>query len=386
MKLTHLLLLLLLLALVPTGCATSGGLEDDIMGRPRIRSVSTPSLAQDGGLMPGQSTVTYMEDPVVVRRLIHLPMEEAWPRILDAYRAEGLVPDGIDVDRRLISLSRFEWSRVRGGLPLSTFLECGMSSTGGPLADGARIIGSIISQVSDEGESAVDVVVRFEAYALPFEGSAGRAQDCATTGVLEEEILRRIQSGAAALVQDDPNTDTGIPTSDPGSPAGAVGENPDSPFGVDEVDDWSGPPSPFPVTDLYGPGDKVRVRVSRTRRLTGTFIGLRPDSLLLKRSRIMRLPIDGVLGLEVKKTRPAPVWAGALLGVAAGVAIATSTPLGITGNHDVQGKILNPGLGAVVGGLVGGFLGSSLFGTHWVDVPREAYRSNPAFGPGRINP
>jgi hypothetical protein len=140
------------------------------------------------------------------------------------------------------------------------------------------------------------------------------------------------------------------------------------------------------MNELYGPGDKVRVRVSRTQRLTGTFIGLRPDSLLLKRSRITRVPIDGVLGLEVKKTRRVPVWAGALLGVAAGVAIATNTPLGITGNHDVQGKILNPGLGAVVGGLVGGFLGSSLFGTHWVEVPREAYRSNPAFGPDRINP
>jgi hypothetical protein len=93
--------------------------------------------------MPGHSTVTYVEDPIVVRRLIQLPVEEAWPRILDAYRAEGLVPDGIDLDRRLISVSRFEWSRVRGGLPLSTFLECGVSSTGGPLADGARIIGSI---------------------------------------------------------------------------------------------------------------------------------------------------------------------------------------------------------------------------------------------------
>jgi hypothetical protein len=347
MKLTH-IPLLLILAL--TGCATSGGIDDDIMGRPRIRSVSTPSLAQDGGVMPGHSTVTYVEDPIVVRRLIQLPVEEAWPRILDAYRAEGLVPDGIDLDRRLISVSRFEWSRVRGGLPLSTFLECGVSSTGGPLADGARIIGSIVSQVSDEGESTVDVVIRFEAYALPFEGSAGRAQDCVTTGVLEEEILRRIQGGAAALVQD----------------AVEMG--------------------PFPMTDLYGPGDKVRVRVSRTQRLTGTFIGLRPDSLLLKRSRITRVPIDGVLGLEVKKTRRVPVWAGALLGVAAGVAIATNTPLGITGNHDVQGKILNPGLGAVVGGLVGGFLGSSLFGTHWVEVPREAYRSNPAFGPDRINP
>jgi hypothetical protein len=322
MKLTH-IPLLLILAL--TGCATSGGIDDDIMGRPRIRSVSTPSLAQDGGVMPGHSTVTYVEDPIVVRRLIQLPVEEAWPRILDAYRAEGLVPDGIDLDRRLISVSRFEWSRVRGGLPLSTFLECGVSSTGGPLADGARIIGSIVSQVSDEGESTVDVVIRFEAYALPFEGRAALVQDAVEMG-------------------------------------------------------------PFPMTDLYGPGDKVRVRVSRTQRLTGTFIGLRPDSLLLKRSRITRVPIDGVLGLEVKKTRRVPVWAGALLGVAAGVAIATNTPLGITGNHDVQGKILNPGLGAVVGGLVGGFLGSSLFGTHWVEVPREAYRSNPAFGPDRINP
>ena len=77
--------------------------------------------------------------------------------------------------------------------------------------------------------------------------------------------------------------------------------------------------------------------------------------------------------LEVRKTNQKTVWAGTLVGIVAGVAIATTTPLGITGEHDVQGEILNPGLGAVVGGLVGGFLGFR-FGTSWITVPVDAFR------------
>ena len=45
-----------------------------------------------------------------------------------------------------------------------------------------------------------------------------------------------------------------------------------------------------------------------------------------------------------------------------------NTGIGITGKHEVQGEILNPGLGAVFGGLLGAGVGY-LFGRSWLDVP-----------------
>lgn len=343
----------LLLLLTLSACATSTGDQGDLMGGPRIRTVALPAIAGDGGTVPGSSIIRYVDDPVVVRELIQAHPDSAWSQLLTAYRAEGLIPDGIDQERHLVSTSRFEWSRERGGLPLSSYLECGVSTSGGPLANRAQIIGSIVSQVTGEGERTSAVSSRFEAFAVPLEGGTGRAEDCMTTGLFEQEILGRIRESL--------NTST-LTVQAPGRSA----PGPITPESV------LGRTGGVPDYEYFSPGDQIRVKLSRIDRWTGTFLGFRADSLLLRRSRVTPLASSWIQELEVKKTSRGPIWAGALVGIAAGVTIATTTPLGITGSHDVQGKMLNPGMGAVVGGLVGGFLGSALFGTSWINVPLSA--------------
>jgi hypothetical protein len=367
------LALLVLISL--TACATSGSSEDDIFGRPRVRTVIGAGSSTSGGSRSGSGTITYLEEPVIIRELIQRPADEVWPPLLGAFDDADLAPDQMDPSRRIVSLSRFELSRERKGLPLSTYLDCGLSTLGSPLANSSRVVASIIAQGSEEAVATSQLKIRFEAYALPFEGGGGRAQDCVTTGWLEREIidfvLRSLQTPEDGLVE-------AVPASD-GETATAAAPPPATP--ISELSSVSragaaggGVPA---ASDLLQPGDPVRVTVSRVERLRGTFMGVRRDSLLMRRSRVVSIPLSGVLEVEVKETRRGPVLIGALVGIAAGITVATSTGLGITGDHDVQGKYLNPGLGAVVGGLVGAWLGSSLFGSSWLAVPPESYQLRP---------
>jgi hypothetical protein len=77
---------------------------------------------------------------------------------------------------------------------------------------------------------------------------------------------------------------------------------------------------------------------------------------------------------EVKRTRRLAVGAAALVGIVAGVTIATTTDWGIVGKHKIQGEMLNPGLGAIFGGIAGILVANGTFGTSWVEVPLERLR------------
>lgn len=339
------------------GCATAKMGEVDLLGTPQIRTVMAGARAGDG---TGPATIRYVDEPIVVEEVVRAPREEVWPLLLDAYRAEGLAPDGVDPVSGIVSLSRVEWSRERDGLPLSAFLDCGLSGTGRPMADDARIVSAIISQVAARGTDATGVAIRFEAVAFPFDASGGRVRGCTTTGELERAIVARIQ---AAL-----------------SPRQAESE-----FRGTEV--WtqpalSTPPVRAEVSDLpIEPGDQVRVWLSSSERLTGAFMGVQPDTLFLRRSRRTALPLRSIEAIQIKRIhRPTTVF-GFFLGMAAGVTLALTTDLGIGGGHAIQGKLLNPGLGALVGGLAGAAVGTVFFATSWEDVPLEMVRPD-AYLPG----
>jgi hypothetical protein len=120
----------------------------------------------------------------------------------------------------------------------------------------------------------------------------------------------------------------------------------------------------FPVE----PGTRIRIHTSPTERYTGTFLAYRNDTVLMRRSRITPVPLSSVSILEVHHARTPRIVAGAVIGAVAGIAIATGTDAGITGDHEIQGRILNPGLGSVAGGLAGAWIASKLFGTSWEEV------------------
>jgi hypothetical protein len=340
----------LVLAVLPLlGCASSGG-EADLLGVPQIRTVTAGSGSTGGGEVTRGMAIRYVDEPVLVEDLVGGTREEVLPLLLDAYRAEGLTPDGMDPESGIVSVSRAEWSRERNGLPLSTFLDCGPSSTGRLLADDAQIVSAIATQVRGEGAGVSRVTVRLDAQAFPLSNLGGRARGCTTTGVLERAILAHIQTALAPE------------QGESGVQEGGIGPQPSLSNPVFRVD----------VTDLpFEPGDKVRVWLSESERLSGAFLGFHLDTLLLRTSRRTTVPIRSIQALQVKRIRRLPVLVGALVGIATGVTVAMTTGLGIGGRHAVQGEILNPGLGAVFGGTIGAGVGYLSFGRSWLDVPLE---------------
>jgi hypothetical protein len=349
----------LVLTIIPLmGCASSGG-EGDILGTPQIRTVVAGSVTPDaGGLGVGSTSISYLVEPTLVSSVVPATPEEVWPLLLDALSAEGLSPDGMDPAAGVVSVSRVEWSRERDGLPLSTFLDCGTSATGRSLADDSRVVAAVTSQTGADGDEDTRVTVRLDAVAFPLGEGGERARECSTTRALEWAILGHIEGatnpGPAAGESQRPTPGTGpvVPTRT----------------------------APAMTSDLpFGPGDKVRIWLSDSERITGVFLGFQSNALLLKRSRRTDVPFFSIEGIQVKHTHQLPIILGSVLGVAAGITVATTTEMGISGRHEIQGEILNPGLGAVVGGLVGAAVGY-LLGTSWIDVPLNTVWPEPTPG------
>ncbi|MGD8361730.1 MAG: hypothetical protein PVJ04_09885 [Gemmatimonadota bacterium] len=345
------------LATIPLlGCASSGG-EAGLLGTPQVRTVVAGSVSPDGGGMGvGAMSITYLVEPVLVSSVVPATPDVVWPLLLDALASEGLSPDGVDATTGLVSVGRVEWSRERNGLPLSTFLDCGISATGRSLADDARIVAAMTTQAEADGTEDTRVTIRLEAVAFPLGESGERARECRTNQELEHAILGHIERATI--------------------PAPAAGEVRATTPGVASA----GPTRTAPtlMTDLpFSPGDKVRIWLSDSERITGAFLGFQADALLLKKSRRTHVPFWSIDAIQVKHTHQLPIVLGSVLGIAAGITVATTTEMGIGGRHAVQGEILNPGLGAVVGGLVGAAVGYIL-GTSWIDVPLDTVWPDPA--------
>jgi hypothetical protein len=343
-----------------SGCATSGPGEADLLGGPQIRTVMAGEMGS-GGEQVSTATLRYVDDPVLVEENLGGSLDDVWPLLLTAYGSEGLDPDGSDLTAGLLSVSRMEWSGDRGGEPVSTILDCGTSETGRPLADGARVVAAIASQLRAADEGSTRITTRFEGIAYPMGGATGGPRQCRTTGELERLIHAHVR---AALEPGEAASRTLVPGNReaPGPTRPGMAGIPDvssSPFRV--------APEDLPIE----PGDPIRVWVSPTIRLTGSYMGLRADTLLLRRSRRTALPLWAIENMQVKRTKPSATLVGSLVGAATGVVLFLSTDLGITGAHDIQGEILNPGLGALSGGLAGAAIGSIFFGSSWEDVSME---------------
>jgi len=323
------------------------------MGGPEIRTVTTGSGSPGGGDVTRGMAIRYVGEPILVDDVVGGTREEVLPLLLEAYRSEGLTPDGMDPETGIVSVSRAEWSTELNGLPMSTFLDCGPSPTGRALADDARIVSAVAAQVVGEGPDASRVTVRLDARAFPPTNLGGRVRECTTTGVLEKAIIGRVQTAL---------TPEPVETGAVGAEVELAGPQPFLSNPVARVDIGALP---------FDPGDQIRVWLSDSERLSGTFLGFQTDSLLLRKSRRIPVPLGSIRALQVKQVNTVPVIVGAVLGAATGITVAMATEVGIGGKHAIQGEILNPGLGAVFGGLVGAGVGYLFFGRSWLDVPLE---------------
>lgn len=335
-----------IVALFLLGCSTASPSPGGLADMPSIRTVTVGSVSSAGDA--GNRTIRFEDDPIVIRRTLEAPPREVWPLLLDAYRAQGLVPGEWDVETLTLATAPREVSREWEGEPLQRFLDCGSSTTGRPLADDSRVSFAMASQLSGDPQGPTELLSRLEAVAFPFEAGPGRAQTCRSTGEMERRIVERVR---AAL---------GSPAA-PSEPEGGAASGGMQPAGL---------PSAIVLPGIE-PGDRVRITTFTEERHTGRLIAIRPDSLLMRTSRATAIPMASVASLKRYHAERGPILAGAALGAAAGIALAVGTDLGISSTHQAQGRILNPGLGAIGGGLAGAFLAWLTVGHAWVDIPLE---------------
>lgn len=173
------------------GCASGSGVGGSL-DNPTIQRVGATTIAPGGQLTRYQS-FAYFDDPVVVREAVEAPWAQVWSVLPLAFRQESLEPDLIDPETRTVGVSRTEWVRRLGEQRLSTYLDCGSTTTGSPLAVQARVQASIVSRLTPVDSASTEIALRLEAVAFPFEAAAGRVQSCTSTGVLEHNIIFRVK-------------------------------------------------------------------------------------------------------------------------------------------------------------------------------------------------
>jgi hypothetical protein len=94
------------LLLLLGGCAVGPRSVEDILNQPRIRTVSAPSAGEaNQGSRP--EVIRYVEDPIIIREDLSIPVPEVWNQLLLGYADEGLAPDQLDESTRTVAVSRF---------------------------------------------------------------------------------------------------------------------------------------------------------------------------------------------------------------------------------------------------------------------------------------
>ena len=98
-----------------------------------------------------------------------------------------------DSARGYLINGRFIKLRSLAGSPLSTYLNCGAGMTG-PNADAYRVTMAIAALVDPKGPTTSRLRLNVFAGAESTEGASKSAIPCASSGVLEDRVLRTIRA------------------------------------------------------------------------------------------------------------------------------------------------------------------------------------------------
>ena len=117
-------------------------------------------------------------------------------------------------------------------------------------------------------------------------------------------------------------------------------------------------------------GQRVRATVGTFPPFVGEVRAINGGVLLLQQgSHTDPLRLSSIRRMEVRRLRRTRALEGGVFGAVAGAVLGRVTLLGIEGDHwDSQGRLLAPGLGAIMGGLLGSLIGWKAGGDYWEEV------------------
>ena len=338
----------LVLAVTPA-CATSS-------------AVGTSTALQTVATDRGDVRLVVDQSPRV--EVLSPPPDVLWVPLVQAHRALSIQPDLIDPDARTVGWTSATWIREFQGTPLSTYLDCGRSGTGGATADDARVSADFRTALIPLPAGGTEIRTWLRAVAQPLDGSSRGTVQCSSMKVLERLLAIELRRAYQAELDGEGATDALVSTETAPQPVVTTTPTEVRANRVFEAVTTAGTTS----------GERIRIVDRYDQRITGTIGPITPDEMTMKIvGRDSSMPWSDVKEFERRIDRPSKgVWGG-VIGTVLGAVVGHVSNFGITGRHaESQGRVLGPGLGAVAGGLVGAWLGSRIGGGYWITVPLPA--------------
>jgi hypothetical protein len=182
-----------LLVLLGSGCAAGAPVLAD-----GGRHTTELPVAAEGPLAVGggPTTLTTHRDDRGSRDRVAASSDRVWEVLPGIYQELGLAVGTRDPQARALGNRQLVFPRTPGGERLSRALRCGEGATGRPIADDARVSGSILTFVHPQADGSSLVETQISAVARGH--GAGPAQTaCTSTGRLEQRIARMVAERAA---------------------------------------------------------------------------------------------------------------------------------------------------------------------------------------------
>ena len=154
----------------------------------------TPSPSPDRVLVvnPDGSVLRQSTADENSRATYKAPPARVWPALVAAYTTIGIQPTTNDRASGQYGNAGFIVPRRIAGRPIAEFFSCGMGITG-PRIDNGRVLGNMMSVLTDDGAGASLVVTHVSAVLRPNSGNASDPIPCASTGALETLLRKNIE-------------------------------------------------------------------------------------------------------------------------------------------------------------------------------------------------
>jgi hypothetical protein len=124
------------------------------------------------------------------------PAARVWPALVAAYTTLGIQPTTSDRANGQYGNAGFIVPRRVAGRPIAEFFSCGMGITG-PRIDNGRVIGNVMSVLTDDRAGGTVVVTHVSGSLRPNTGNASDPITCASTGALEALLRKNIEQALA---------------------------------------------------------------------------------------------------------------------------------------------------------------------------------------------
>lgn len=175
--------LTVLVAGLGLGCASTGAPVSGTLSG--ARSIET-------GERVGARMGSLPEFKSAQRSTVRLPIAAAWTSLTRAYETLGIPLTMMTPTTNSLGNEGMRRTHNLAGTPLSTFLDCGSGTGGGPNADMYAVTMSVVSQLQVVSDTSTEVATMVQATAAPLSFGSPEVT-CSTTGSLEQRIVALIR-------------------------------------------------------------------------------------------------------------------------------------------------------------------------------------------------